>query len=347
MTITPRRLSAPSLWSQPRASLRTVQASHSAELADAATDAATGHPAQRATILRNTGGTFACFYHPLSTARFLEIAATVSWRGTWTPPHGVTLALSITDGTTTVATTSLVIPSDWRNAPRTLWPSLAGGRLDSMTRYVGHIDGDAVIAAGLSATLPWRFDLTAVCGASVYLEAVEFAELPRYAIDSTETFGDDPLTYQPRGIIGEAMSRTGATLEAAYDLNRRTYHALSLELAAPDVVTSAAYAAIPGAQTASGSTGIAWKVRPRRIKGTPRVLFGVRYKTSTAAGGDVRITTSAGTYTLALPGSTTATDLLTGVGYLADAATDSITWSARISAGTLTLFSYWVVDDPV
>ena len=52
----------------------------------------------------------------------------------------------------------------------------------------------------------------------------------------------------------------------------------------------------------------------------PAVLFGVRYKTSTVNGADVRITTGAGTYALALPGTSGAwADLLTGAGALLDA----------------------------
>ena len=114
-----------------------------------------------------------------------------------------------------------------------------------------------------------------------------------------------------------------------------------------DAVTAAAWAAIPGSQTVTGTTAAAWTVRPRRILGTPAILFGVRYKTSGATAGDVRITTSVGTYTLALPGTSTAwADVLTGAGFLADAATDTITWQAQVGAGTLSIASYWVVDAP-
>ena len=347
MTTTPRRLNAPAVWSQPRASLRTAQASHAFDTADLADDAASGRVGQRATILRNTGGTFHCFWHPVSTARFLEVAVTVAPKGTWVPPDGVTVNLSVTDGTATV-TASTAIPSVFRSAAITHPPGLDASRAASSNRIVGHLDRTALDAT-LNATLPWRLTFALVCtgGATACVEAVEVAEVARFALDSTESYGDIPSTYLPRGVITEALSRTGATLEAAYDWNRRTYHAISLEEGTPDAVTAAAWAAIPGSQTVTGTTAAAWKVRPRRILGNPAVLFGVRYKTSTATAGDVRITTSVGTYTLALPGTSTAwADVLTGAGFLADAATDTITWEAQVGAGTLSIASYWVVDAP-
>ncbi len=347
MTITPRRLNAPAVWSQPRASLRTAQASHAFDAADLATDAASGHPGQRATILRNAGGTFHCFWHPTTTTRFLEVAVTIAPKVAWVVPDGVTVDLAVTDGAATVSG-STAIPSVFRSAAVTHWPGLDLSRASSSHRIVGHLDRTALDAT-LDATLPWRltFVLTATGTGSACVEAVEVAEMSRFAVDSAESYGEIPSTYLPRSIITDALSRTGATLEAAYDLNRRTYHALSLEEGSPDVVTAASWAAIPGSQTIAGSTAAAWKVHPRRIFGDPAVLFGVRYKTSGATAGDVRITTGAGTYALALPGTSGAwADLLTGAGALLDASADTITWEAQVGAGTLSIASYWVVDDP-
>jgi len=348
VTTTPRRLNAPGVWSQPRASLRTAQASHAFDAADLADDAATGHPGQRATITRTTGGTFHCFWHPATTARFLEVAVTIAPKGTWTVPDGVTVDLAVTDGTPTPPVSgSTAIPSVFRSAAVTHPPGLDASRASSSHRVVGHLDRTALDAT-LDASLPWRltFVLTATGTGTACIEAVEVAEMSRFAVDSAESYGDVPSTYLPRGVITTALSRTHATLEAAYGLNRRTYHALSLPEASPDAVTAATWAAIPGSQSAGG-TAHAWKVHPRRILGDPAVLFGVRYKTSGATGGDVRITTGAGTYTLALPGtSDTWADVLTGAGALLDASADTITWEAQVGAGTLSIVSYWVCDDP-
>lgn len=348
MTITPRRLNAPAVWSQPRASLRTAQASHAFDTADLANDAASGRVGQRATILRNTGGTFHCFWHPVTTARFLEVAVTVAPKGTWAVPDGVTVNIRVTDAAGAFVDGSTAIPSVFRSAAIVHPPGLDLSRASSSNRIVGHLDRTALDAT-LDATLPWRltFALVRTGTGTACIEAVEVAEVARFALDSTETYGDIPSTYLPRGVITSALSRTGATLEAAYDLNRRTYQSISLEEGTPDAVTAAAWAAIPGSQTVTGTTAAAWKVRPRRILGTPAILFGVRYKTSGATAGDVRITTSVGTYTLALPGTSGAwADVLTGAGFLADAATDTITWEAQVGAGTLSIASYWVVDAP-
>lgn len=343
MTTTPRRLNAPAVWSQPRASLRTAQASHAWDVADLANDGASGHVGQRATILRNEGGVFHCFWHPATTARFLEVAVTIGPEGTWAIPDGVTVELEITDGTATVASTDVEIPTPFRGTT-THPPGIEGGRMAALRRVVGHLDRTALDAT-LDATVPWRLTFTIVCGATTCCEAVECSEVARFALDTAESFGDDPATYQPRGVITEALSRTLATLEAGYDLSRRTYQALSIDEATPDNTTSATWAAITGAQSESSGVPIAWKLHPRRLGATP-VLFGVRYKTSTAGGGDVRITTSAGTYTLALPGTSSVwADVLTGAAVLADSAADTITWEAQVSAGSLAFAAYWIVDD--
>lgn len=348
MTTTPRRLNAPAVWSQPRASLRTAQASHAFDTADLADDAATGHPGQRATVLRNTGGKFHCFWHPVSTARFLEVAVTIAPKGTWSVPDGVTVDLKVYDTAGASVSGTTAIPSVFRSATIVHQPGLDLSRASSSHRVIGHLDRTALDAT-LNTALVWRleFNLTCTGTGSACIEAVEVSEMARFALDSAESYGDVPSTYLPRGVISTALSRTLATLEAAYDWNRRTYHALSLEEGTPDAVTAAAWAAIPGSQTITGTTPAAWKVRPRRILGGPAILFGVRYKTSGATAGDVRITTGAGTYTLALPGTSGAwANVLTGAGALLDAATDTITWEAQVGAGTLSIVSYWVVDDP-
>ena len=344
MTTTPRRLNAPAVWSQPRASLRTAQASHAWDVADLANDGASGHVGQRATILRNEGGVFHCFWHPATTARFLEVAVTVGPRGGWSIPDGVTVELEITDGTATVVASDVEIPTPYRGTT-TLLPGIDGGRMAALRRVVGHLDRTALDAAGLDATVPWRLTFTIVCGATACVDAVECSEIARFALDTAESFGDDPATYQPRGVITEALSRTLATLEAGYDLSRRTYHALSIDEGSPDNTTSATWAAITGAQSESSGVPIAWKLHPRRL-GLPPVPPGAPDQPSPAAGAAVRITPSARPPPPPLPGTSSAwADVLTGAAVLADSAADTITWEAQVSAGSLAFAAYWIVDD--
>lgn len=350
MTVTPRRLDFVALWSQPRAVRNVAQASHSFDLATSATDAASGRVGQRATLGRITAATgdYPLWWLPTTTSRFFEVTFGVGWYGAWGPPAGVAVQLAITDGTTTVSGTAGEIP---RVLQGTTYPdhqpSTVAMRSNAVSVVRAHLDRTALIAAGLSATLPWRLTFRIGCDSTACLEHLTVREVPRFAVDSAEAYGATPTTYQPRSIITTALSRILATTEAAYDLGKRTYHALTLDEAAPDTVTSATWAAIPGSQTDSGSTAIAWQVRPRRIRGAPRIAFGVRYRTTTAAGADVRITTAQGTYALALAGTSgTWADDLSGVAYLADAASDTITWEAQVSGGQLKIAAYHVPDDP-
>jgi len=343
MTTRSRDLTTPALYSQTRPSRGTVQASQSATLAEIANDAAGGHPGQRATVLRNEGGTFHCFLWPDTTAIYYAVRVTASWK---TAPvfNASTVTLAVTDGTTTVG------PSASPYLPRALLapihPGVSGSRLtDFETREV-YVQRDSLVAAGLSPSVPWRFTFV-VTTVATYVEAIEIAEVSRFATDTADTYGADPDYYQPRAIIDDNVVAIGATLEAAYDLQRRTYHAVSLDEAGPDSVTAASYAPIPGSQLESAGVASRWEVRPRLMGGVPEVQFGVRYRTTGVHTGDVRITTGAGVYTLALPATGGAfVDLFTGVGFLAQATTDEIFWEAQSSAGTLKIASYWIVETP-
>ena len=343
MTTRPRDLTTPALYSQTRPSRGTAQASQSSALAEIANDAAGGHPAQRATVLRTVGGTYHCYIWPDTTAIYYAVRVTASWK---TAPvfNASSVTLAVTDGTTTVGpSASPYLPRD-RLAP--ISPGVSGARLDDFETREVFVQRDSLVAAGLSPSVPWRFtfDVTTV---ATYVEAIEIAEVSRFAVDTADTYGADPQYYQPRRIIDDEVVAIGATLEAAYDLQRRTYHAVSLDEAAPDSVTATSYAPIPGSQLESAGVASKWEVRPRLMGGVPEVQFGVRYRTTGANTGDVQITTGAGTYTLALAATGGAwVDDFTGVGYLAQTTTDEIFWEAQTSAGTLKIASYWIVETP-
>ena len=343
MTTRPRDLTTPALYSQTRPSRGTAQASQSSALAELANDAAGGHPAQRATVLRNEGGTFHCFIWPDTTAIYYAVRVTASWK---TAPvfNSSSVTLAVTDGTTTVGPgASVYLP---RNLLAPIHPGVSGARLDDFETREVFVQRDSLIAAGLSPSVPWRFTFV-VTTVATYVEAIEIAEVSRFATDTADTYGADPDYYQPRSIIDDNVVAIGATLEAAYDLQRRTYHAVSLDEAAPDSVTATSYAPIPGSQLESAGVASRWQVRPRLMGGVPEVQFGVRYRTTGANTGDVQITTGAGTYTLALAATGGAwVDDFTGVGYLAQTTTDEIFWEAQTSAGTLKIASYWIVETP-
>jgi hypothetical protein len=343
MTTRSRDLTTPALYSQTRPSRGTAQASQSSALAEIANDAAGGHPAQRATVLRNEGGTFHCYIWPDTTAIYYAVRVTASWK---TAPvfNASSVTLAVTDGTTTVGPgASVYLP---RNLLAPIHPGVSGARLDDFETREVFVQRDSLVAAGLSPSVPWRFTFV-VSTVATYVEAIEIAEVSRFAVDTADTYGADPDYYQPRSIIDDNVVSIGATLEAAYDLQRRTYHAVSLDEAAPDSVTATSYAPIPGSQLESAGVASRWEVRPRLMGGVPEVQFGVRYRTTGANTGDVQITTGAGTYTLALAATGGAwVDDFTGVGYLAQTTTDEIHWDAFSSAGTLHITSYWIVETP-
>lgn len=343
MTTRHRDLTTPALYSQTRPSRGTAQASQSAALAELANDAAGGHPAQRATVLRTVGGTFHCYLWPDTTAIYYAVRVTASWK---TAPvfNASSVTLAVTDGTTTVGPgASVYLP---RNLLAPIQPGLSGARLDDFETREVYVQRDSLVAAGLSPSVPWRFTFV-VSTVATYVEAIEIAEVSRFATDTADTYGADPDYYQPRSIIDDNVVAIGATLEAAHDLQRRTYHAVSLDEGAHDDVTSSTYAPIPGSQLESAGVASRWQVRPRLMGGVPTVQFGVRYRTTGAHTGGVQITTGAGTYSITLPTTGGAwVDNFTGVGYLAQAATDEIHWDAFSSAGSLSIASYWIVETP-
>jgi len=348
MTTSNRQLTTPVVQSQTMATRRTARAHHAFALADLANDAATGHPAQRATILRTTGGTFHLYYDPRSTARLLEVDVSVSWRGTWAPLDGVTVDLSITDGTSTVLSSGTDIPNGLKGSELIL-PSLGStDRLGSTTHTAFYLDREGLITTGLSATALWRMTLVITCGATVYCENVFVREVARFTVDDAEDFGDLPQNYLPRAPVDDHLARIGKTLESAYDANRRTYHAFAAAEASPLSVTSTSYAAIPGAQSEAVGTAATWRVHPRRIKGETPVQIAVRYRTSGAGAGNVRLHTS-GTgspFVVALPSTSGAWSTAVATGALANAATDDLSWSAKVASGTLEIATLWVADDP-
>ena len=114
MTTRPRILEAPRIDPQTYAVRATARASNGLTLAELANDAAFGHPAQRLSIPRTTGGTFHGWLVPWKDLRLVRVTILSALRvaGAWSAGDGVTVALSITDGTTTV-TSAPAIPDDF------------------------------------------------------------------------------------------------------------------------------------------------------------------------------------------------------------------------------------------
>jgi len=351
MTLIRRTLLSPTVDSQTMASRLTARAATAQLLAELSNDAASGHPGQRGTVLQNSGGVFYVPFHPATTSRFIEVAFTVSPVGDWSPPDAVSVTAKITDGTITVLSSSSRIPFDLRGIPK--WPGLGGGRLDSFNRVVNHIDkADLITLDGLDPTVPWVFEFTITCGASVLCELLEVSEVSRFAIDTTEDYGDDPQNYPGRSVIDTHLSRLEDTLTAAFFLNRRTYQCICLDEAAPDTTSSGTLAAIAPTQLESGSTPKSWIIRPRLIYLECQVIWGVRYMTG-AVDGEVELaTTGTGSpWVMTLPATSGSWAWAYSVenvthGFLANASTDTLSWRVSSGSGDVKITNYWVCDAP-
>lgn len=347
MTITPRALQTIAVPSQVLATNRTAQAWHAYSLTDLANDAAGGHVAQRATVTRSQGGVFVLFYDPRSAARLLSLALTVSWAGTWSSAHGVTVDIAIADQSgNSLASSDTSIPEGLKGS-FVHHPGLGPSRVDAMARTEYFLDLDTIATAGsLVTSEPWSITLTVTCGLSVYAELIELAEVARLAVDTADTFGEAPSDYVARSPIDAGLSRLGATLAAAADLNLRTHHHLAVSKAAALLVTSATWAVIPGVQSETVGVATTWQTAPRRLTSTNNVTIATHYKTSGADDGYLRLTTGTGNHDFTLPATSNVwTSLVAATpGSLANAATDDFSWAAKVDGGTLSLATFYAAD---
>lgn len=355
MTVQPRALVTPALQSQAFASRTTARSVHAFTLAELANDAASGHCGQRWCLSRRTTGVYHGFYEADSSASWLIARAVVSIKGAGSLSDTTTLTLTATDGTTVANTLAEGIPDGLRGDRPLLVPLGArGGRVDIFNVQQWAISLEE-LRASLGASTRWRFTLDATVGTAHWLESFQIEEAARLAVDTGEAFGALPQTFLPRGQVidgATGLQRIGATLEAAFDKNRRTYHATSIDEATPWTTTSGSYATLTG-DAEPGGAAIRSVVRGRRMRsGTDcRVRFRVRYKTTSGGDGSLRLHTGASTYSLTLPstgGSWADSDL--AVAYLKTSSVDfldTLSWSAKVTAGTLSVCARTVWDHPL
>lgn len=348
MTTATRQLVTPAVWSQAMASTRTARAGHATDLVALANDAASGHPAQRITVARNTGGTIVAIMHRDTVARYVTLGLTISWRSATASSDGVTVSLSVSDGTTTVSPPSSGIPFGWDGSVS--YTSSAGTlRAASMGHARAVLDLEDSAFAALSTSVPWRFTFTVVCDPGVSCESITAREVPRFLVDDSRAWGEVPGHYLPHAPITSRLSRAQATVETAYDTVRRTYLHLAVPRASAWSTSATSYAAIPGTLSESVGVPTVFRVHPRRISGNPAVLFGPHYRTSSSGAASLRLH-SAGTgaaYAIALPATSGAwATALTGAGSLFDADEDALWVDAQVASGTLEIATLWVADDP-
>jgi len=357
MTTQPRLLTTPVLDAQTYASRATARSVHAFTLAELANDAASGHCGQRWSLARRASGTWHAFFESDTTAAWLIVRAVVSIKGAGSLTDTTALTLTATDGTSTASTLGHGIPDGLRG-DLTIFPPIGArstSRAEILTSRMWVISL-AELRAVLSAGTLWRFTLVGAVGTAHYLESFTIEEAPRLAVDTTDSYGQLPQSYLPRGLVIDGdpggLPRIGATLEAAYDLSRRTYHATSIDEATPWTTTSGSYATLTG-DAEPGGAALKYATRGRRMRGATdcRVRFRVRYRTTSSGTASIRLHTGVSTYTLALADSGGAwadSDLAvgylktSGVGYL-----DTLWWDAKTTAGTLSVSARGVWDHPL
>lgn len=359
MTTDRRTLTTPHLDAQTFAVRRTCRASHPATLAELCNDAAGGHPRQRATITRTTGGTFQLFYRPTVPTRFLRVTAVVAQRSsTYTSWHGATLDLSVHDGTTSVTSSDASIPyglkADVSHRPASpgLFWTVSGANTLSWT-----LDVDQLVGAGLDDTKLWRLAVVVACDATVAVELVQIEELPRMLVDTAESFGQLPQDYQPRGIIksgATGLQRLHATARVSRVDCLRTYHALAMPEASPWTITSTSFAAWPG-DTESAGVARKFFVRARAVRGTAsecRARYVIRYRCLGMSGADkatVRLHTGGTGTPFALDLTDLSGSWVTSTEktiYLPTSAEVQLYWDGKVTAGSCEIVARPVQDYP-
>lgn len=355
-------LGTPTVLAQATPSRATTRAVQPFTLVDLIDDAAEGHPGQRLTFTRSTGGTYHAFYQPTIGPKYLVCRACVLRRGTYSPGDGVTYDLSITDGTTTISSSSSAIPAGLK-ADLVQYPGAVGlgTRFGSASYPEWYLSIPALIAAGLSSSAPWRFTLVVVCGTTAASEVFTMEECPRFVADDSETIGQVPPDFLPRGQIvdgSHGTERMLTTLREAMYSSLRTYHCRAVDPSAPWSTTGGSWGCWAG-DTETGTTPLKWKVPVRKMRGSAsngaRALWMVRYRITGASAGQkgyVRIVTGGASspYQIDLTNVTGSwTDSPTGSLYLSTSVTDRIDtlyFEAKTDGGTLELCARGVWDNP-
>lgn len=365
MTTAPRSLVTPRVEARTYAVRVTAAASHASTLAELANDAAGGHPSQRMTVPRlDAAGTSILHTHwiPTVVPRYLRVSALVT-ANTAALTGGVTIKLAIADSLGgSVAYTAPEIPDglDGGVTMQSAYSPAYPSRLGNGDRRSWLLDVDALVTAGLSLSATWwRFAWTVAVSSPGELEHLAVEEVPRFAVNDTETFGQlGPTAYRPRGIVVAGsplgLPRLWATTRVGLVLGMRTYHCTLKPESDPWLVTSTAFATFGGSDEETAGVAAVYRVRPRAMRASvaTRVRYILRYKITAAAPGDtatVRLTTGAGTYDATLSDITGAwADSAWTTATLAAGTEDRIVWSAKVSNGasTLHVVTRVVVDYP-
>lgn len=333
----------------------TARASHAQALALLATDAAAGHPRQRAHIDRTVGGT----YHVMlkRRARYLLVRAAIALKSSFSSVDNIDIDLAIGDGTTTITSSDARIPVGLKADTNALAPpATATERLDApaVLAWVLDLADFETGSPSLSGDDRLLSFVVSASGSNIYCEHLTVEELPRWLIDEADV-GVIPELFLPRGTIidgATGLERLWDTARQGYTRALRTYHQLVRDEADPWTIVSGSSTAWTGDQESAG-VARKYSARARTMRDTtdPRISFRVRYRATGASPGDVAtvvLVTGAGSYSLSLTDTSGSWVEAETQGYL-DAATpeQQLSWKgSRTGSGTWEICSRTVFDDP-
>lgn len=349
MATVPRSLATPRLEARTFAVGVTAASSHPSGLSDLANDCAGGHPGQRMTVGRlAASGVYSTHWIPTDVPRWLRVEALFT--SSAVTFNGVTLKLHVDDGSFTVVYTDPEIPAGLAGdvSHTSFYATSTPSRLGAGGRQTWLLDLDALVAAGLSRAAPvWRFQWTALVTSPAEVELITVEEVPRFAVDSAEAFGQLPGSYLPHGLVADGspggLQRLWATTRVGLMSGLRTYHSMVRPEGDAWLVTSTSFATFGGNDEEASGVPARYRVRPRAMRPgvDTRVRYLIRYKLAGASGGDtatVRLTTGAGSYDVTLSdasGSWAESAFTTA--YLLAGSEDTLSWQAKVSNGASTL----------
>ena len=365
-------LQAPRIEARAFATGATAAAGQVSALTELANDCAGGNPAQRMTVPFDATHTtspdaYNTFYVPTVVARFLRVQlVALSESTTGTIDTSIAVQLSITDSASNlVAWTDPSIPAalagvaqtaSFGNAMPLRWQSNA-------TWNVSWLDIDALVLAGLViANAPWVFHWAITNNANSHgrLGIIQVEERARFVVDESESFGQIPSDYLPRNLVvdgsPDGLERLWQTVRVGNISGLRTYHCMCRWESDPWVISSGSYVTFGGSDEESGGVPAAYRVRPRKMRGTSAcpVRFCVRYKFSGGSAGataTVLLSTGGTSHTLVVTWADNTdwhdSALQTGA-TLSNASTeDRLHWTAKVSGATsVSICSRLVVEAP-
>lgn len=333
----------------------TVYGPQLAELARLANFGCLDNPAQRFSAADLEPGTAAFSYTPASTParRYLRVTVRLIPAASVTTTGSVTLTVTDNLGHSLTGATS-EIPLGFRGESLPASAAAVGSRFDFATVLTGDFDLGAMAATLTGADWSWSF-ATTLGGGADSLVSIDAEEIPRFVVDTAETYGALPGAYLGGAEIDDdaatGTERILKTLEGAR-LTQRVYLSLAWPqdtAATIPQTTATSYGALTNLD--EGGLPETWRVYVRRLAASSAqgeaVRFRVLYKVTGGGSANVRLVTGSSSSPFALASLSSATwvwsswktaHLATDEATAGIVGTDTMGLEAQVSGAGVTLY---------